>query len=278
MLDIDLYWKNYLSLTQCQVSMASLTKCPIYWKDCNFTPSFCRLYYIIEGEGLIELAGQRYYPGPHQLFLLPADMIQSYSTISDHTFKKYWCHFTAKVGEINLFKFLQTPAYIQVDDPEGLSHLFELLIKLYRSNSLSAVFEIQAILLQILSYFIQQAKPGQIQIKKSATMNKINTLLTYIDNHLAEPLSIERLAELSHYHPNHLIRIFKQYTGYSPIQYINQKKITSAKEWLLSTNRSIASISDALGLDPTYFSRIFKDSTGYSPSSYRKMFENFDSR
>ncbi len=48
-------------------------------------------------------------------------------------------------------------------------------------------------------------------------MEKIDALLKYIEQHLDESFTIEYMAEMSHYHPNHLIRVFKQFTGSPPI-------------------------------------------------------------
>ena len=60
--------------------------------------------------------------------------------------------------------------------------------------------------------------------------------------------------------------------GMSPKQYILEKKIARAKEFLDATEASILEISNSVGfLDPLYFSRIFKKKVGVGPEEYRKQ-------
>ncbi|MCH5238805.1 MAG: response regulator [Muribaculaceae bacterium] len=63
---------------------------------------------------------------------------------------------------------------------------------------------------------------------------------------------------------------FKELTGQSLGNYINEFKLTRAKEMLSSTNMSMVEISDELGFaTQRYFSTFFKDKTGKTPSAYR---------
>jgi AraC-like DNA-binding protein len=67
-------------------------------------------------------------------------------------------------------------------------------------------------------------------------------------------------------------RIFRQYTGFSPAQYMIQLKIQKAKELLEQTNDSVKEIACALNFEPTdYFSVFFKRSTGLNPLAYRSL-------
>lgn len=265
------HWMDQLYRTQYQLTTVSYIKCPITWQDHDFTPDFNRFYFIIDGEGMLEVDGVKYDPKPYQLFLLPAGRLQSYGTISENTFEKYWCHFRATIGGINLFQLLHTPVYIDVVDKEQLTQTFKSMITLYNSKDYYSMFKLQSMLLELISYFIEHADQEQVYLNVSSSMEKINSLLTYIEGRLSTSFTIEQLAEISHYHPNHLLRVFKQFTGCSPIQYINQRRIATAKHLLISSDESIAQISESLGMEPHYFSRMFKEETGYSPSLFRKM-------
>ena len=72
----------------------------------------------------------------------------------------------------------------------------------------------------------------------------------------------------------HLIyyrRLFKQYSGLSPVQFVQQCRLQMAAELLLTTDNAIGSISYMCGFENHYyFSRLFKRKYNLSPVTYRR--------
>jgi AraC-like DNA-binding protein len=67
-------------------------------------------------------------------------------------------------------------------------------------------------------------------------------------------------------------KIFKQYTGIAPGQYLLHLKIQKAKEMAATTNLPFKEISEKLGFENSfYFSKLFKSKTGLSPVQFRQM-------
>ena len=65
-------------------------------------------------------------------------------------------------------------------------------------------------------------------------------------------------------------RVFKQYTGFSPVNYIQEIKVRKSMEMLTNTNMQIKEIAFESGFNNAeYFSTIFKKRTGYTPDKYR---------
>lgn len=65
-------------------------------------------------------------------------------------------------------------------------------------------------------------------------------------------------------------KIFKQYTGFSPLQYITEIKLQKSKELLTNTDLSNIEIAYRLGFDnPNYFCTLFKKKTKMTPVQYR---------
>ena len=94
--------------------------------------------------------------------------------------------------------------------------------------------------------------------------------MQYIEENIAADLSLEQLADALHISASHLSRTFKKATGLSLTDYINQLRITKAKELLRGTDIYIYAISEMVGYhDATYFSSMFKKLVGVSPSEYR---------
>ena len=98
---------------------------------------------------------------------------------------------------------------------------------------------------------------------------KIQNILAYIYQHLAEPLSVDALAAHAYMSKFYLMRKFKADTGYGIHQYIRSKRLLLARD-LLKTDLPITQISAEVGFaDYSTFSRAFKEMFQCSPREYR---------
>lgn len=100
---------------------------------------------------------------------------------------------------------------------------------------------------------------------------KIQEILTYINAHLAEELSIDDLAARAYISKFYLMRKFKADTGYGIHQYIRSKRLLLARD-LLKTDLPITAICEEVGFaDYSTFSRAFKEMFKCAPRDYRKQ-------
>ncbi|MFC0472151.1 AraC family transcriptional regulator [Halalkalibacter kiskunsagensis] len=270
------FWRNYIGHARLNLSFAAYTKVPTTWNEFHFTPDFHKLYYIIEGEGFVRVNQDTYYPKPGELYLLPAGAIQSYGTLNENTFGKYWCHFSATLGSSHLLDIVDTPISIKVKDPQKLQEQFQELIHYSNSDKLSSEFHIQSILLAILALFIDERNQTHTNIMKHTSFDNIRDVIHYIDEHIRDSLSIEQLAAIVNFHPNYFIKVFKEVTGSSPIQYIKKLRLERAKHLLISSDYSVSEVADLVGMDLPYFSRNFKEFTGFTATNYRDMIKHSD--
>ncbi len=101
--------------------------------------------------------------------------------------------------------------------------------------------------------------------------SKINKVLNYINQHLDESLTNEKLSGTVHMVPNSFARLFKQQTGQTPQDFIRKKRVENASRLLYHSDQSIKQISDECGFnDRYYFTRVFSREMGVSPARYRK--------
>ncbi|WP_440109106.1 bifunctional transcriptional activator/DNA repair enzyme AdaA [Paenibacillus sp. QZ-Y1] len=100
----------------------------------------------------------------------------------------------------------------------------------------------------------------------------ISVVTNYIEHHYGEPLTLDLLASVSHGSPYHLHRVFKRITGMTPVQYIQDKRITEAKRLLTGTQLHIAEVGRHVGIsNPAYFISVFRKTTGRTPAIYREQ-------
>lgn len=100
----------------------------------------------------------------------------------------------------------------------------------------------------------------------------IEDSIVYINDHLAQELTLEQLAAQASLSPFYFSRLFKRETGFSPHQYILAARINNAKFLLHSTGDSVKSICFTVGFtSESSFCTAFKKETGLTPSGYREQ-------
>lgn len=102
--------------------------------------------------------------------------------------------------------------------------------------------------------------------------NILSTIHQYIKSHLADDLSLTRIAQEVSLNPSYLSRWYKRTTGEGISDYILEKKVELSKELLLGTTLKMHEISSQLGFsDQHYFFRFFKKTVGCTPQEYREQ-------
>ena len=105
--------------------------------------------------------------------------------------------------------------------------------------------------------------------------NKLDVIKPAIDyiheKYTDEVINIETIAKICNISPEYFRRIFKSFYGVTPVNYINNLKITRVKELLGSQMYSVTDAARMSGFNEmSYFSREFKKVMGVSPSEYKK--------
>jgi len=98
------------------------------------------------------------------------------------------------------------------------------------------------------------------------------TMLQHLDQCHTEPaVGLSYLAKQASVSAAHLSRVFKQLTGMNITDYVNAKRISTAKELLLTTDLGMDTIALHCGYESLpYFHKLFKKFTGVTPGVYRK--------
>jgi AraC-like DNA-binding protein len=92
----------------------------------------------------------------------------------------------------------------------------------------------------------------------------------YVEAHLEESLSLDKLAATSGLSLYHFTRAFKQSQGVTPHNYLLQRRIERAQELLIKTDAPMSQIAFATGFaDQSHFARRFRQHIGVSPSAFR---------
>lgn len=100
----------------------------------------------------------------------------------------------------------------------------------------------------------------------------ITNIKRYVDDMPAFSITINELADVFHYNPRYLGRLFKKETGVSLNDYILARRLKRAAALLRNTGHSVLEISSETGFNNvTYFNKQFKAAFGTTPTAYRKQ-------
>lgn len=108
------------------------------------------------------------------------------------------------------------------------------------------------------------------QSRKKESIDVVDTVVDYINQHLSEELSVRSLANMAYVSPDHLTRSFKKRFSMTVSDYILQRRMTLAGELLRDNKLTITMVSDCVGFgNYSYFTEQFKKYYGMTPREYQ---------
>ncbi|HHT98450.1 MAG TPA: response regulator [Clostridiales bacterium] len=178
------------------------------------------------------------------------------------TFSKATTSYNLTVNDVRRYCFeIASSVYFSYvsSSGENIKEKLGNLLKSIMGANRDEVYEITAIFLKNML--------GDEQTHSHDTVNKAKR---YINESLADELSVSSVAAKLFITPNYFSRLFKRITGEGCNEYITRKRVEKAKILLETTNIQIHKIADMVGYhDTNYFSLAFKKYTGASPTKYR---------
>lgn len=110
--------------------------------------------------------------------------------------------------------------------------------------------------------------------KASTTLRPFRAMsevLDHIENHYAEPITVQTLADLVHLSVSQFERRFKALFNITPIGYLLKIRVNRACYLLAETNTKITEIATQCGFyDHSHFIRRFTRAMGVSPRAYHR--------
>lgn len=116
-----------------------------------------------------------------------------------------------------------------------------------------------------------QNKDRKKAVQKSANhADRLKGLIAWVREHYGEKVDVRKAAEITGYSESHFMRIFREETGQTFSQFLNEYRLAAASYFLRETSDSVGYISEICGFDSlSYFTRMFHKKYGLSPRAYR---------
>lgn len=114
------------------------------------------------------------------------------------------------------------------------------------------------------------AKQEPLKPEASHLPPALRKALVFLEESIADPISVHDLANAADLSAVHLARLFKQHLGSSPATYLRTLRLTQAKTLLETTNDPIKHIGAQVGIpDPQHFNKLIRQKYSVSPTRIR---------
>ena len=240
----------------------------------SYTPLNCRmLLYAPEGGGSLLIEGQSHPLEAGTLLYLD----RSKCAFSLLTGRPLWRFITFSFGG-GLFPVYESLAdfdaflLTQVDSHSSVLRNLKQLLAGESGSALSHKLRdaglLTAIVTELFAGTVASPFPEKGQKKYAPNLRELKH---YIDNHLDRPHKLEDREKHCHMSKYRICHEFSDVFGLPPIRYMNKKRLETAENLLLSTEKKVHEIALATGFENTnHFIHLFKKEYGATPQAYRE--------
>lgn len=227
------------------------------------------LFYTVAGQGLLETQGAALEMPPCTAVLLDCRFPQRYCTAGEK-WNHYWIHLNGQ-GVAAYYGLINTPRLCTVTVRDNIlftGHLDSLLDSAEQTDVLSLsenCVHLHSLLCALLK--------DKTELEKGRANSRVMDIMdaaAYIRAHYRETVTVNALVQRFNLSKYYFIRLFRQYMGTTPYDYLLHCRINQAKTLLTTTELSVERIAEAVGFgDVSNFINHFKRLTGSKPTRFR---------
>jgi len=169
----------------------------------------------------------------------------------------------------NLIPFVAFFANNEADRPflELLHEYRELLTKKEEGYELL----VKAALCRLWYMLYNRAKGAETPCPDRG-VTAVKKAITYMEEHYAERLTLESLAEVCCFSRSEFCRIFRRYTGRTPFSYLQHLRVRRSLPLLADPALSVTEVAERTGFaGASYYAEVFRRYMNLSPLQYRKQ-------
>lgn len=234
-----------------------------------------QLLYIASGKAHFHFNGKEEIVTAGHMVLYRPKEPQKYEYYGEDQTEVYWVHFTGNdvTNILRYYGFTKEKHVYYCGKGLDYQNHFRLMIQELQMCK-EHYDEILEMHLREIFIMVHRHLQTSARVSNSQISEDIDVATLYFNEHYNEEINIEEYAQTHNMSTSWFIRNFKQYTGFTPLQYLLSVRIYNAEALLKSNMYNITEVASIVGYDnPLYFSRTFKKLKGISPSEYRNSIE-----
>ncbi len=242
---------------------------------------FYKIIYFIEGRVDYKVEGKTYHLKPHDFVLVGANVIHKPEVDVSIPYERYIIYLSEEFlseeeeqGDSLKYCFEEAQRSqnrVVHFTPESYEELVGCLLHMEKIVSQREAYMsgllLKSAFLEFMALFNRNvAGQPRAFITTAAYNGKVVDVIAYIQEHLTEEINVDVLARQCYISKYYLMRQFKEATGYSIHQYINEKRIQAARRMILSGIPASEACYQCGFHDYSTFARRFKTIVGVAPS------------
>ena len=221
------------------------------------------VHYVYEGKGILRTEHGEYPVEKGQMFLIAPGQLTYYQADGKQPWLYRWMEFNGSmVPQILKKSGLSVEIPIFVDDSQG--RVGDVLLDIVETGDMQ---------FEILMHKFWKFISCMVKYKNNvvATNDYIDKAESFIKINIHKRVTVEDVAGYVGINRSHLSRLFKQYKGVSPQQYIISMKMNSAAHYLKNKKLSVGEVAQSVGyVDSHVFNKTFHKYFNVSPSEWRQ--------
>lgn len=236
-----------------------------------------QLLYITKGRGMFssESSGRSQVKEGYMFLLFPGEW-HTYRPDPETGWNEYWIGFDGRIMDEWVkdgFFHMESPVF-NIGLNEEIIALYKRAIIIAEAQEANYQQALSGIACNLVSMALYLSRNRDFN--KSDVASQMNQAKIAVHENISA-ITPEELARITCMSYSKFRKIFKEYTGFAPSQYIQEVRITMAKELLTNTSKSIKEIAIELGYEnKDYFFTVFKKVTGNTPITYRRHTQGED--
>ncbi|MBQ6810472.1 MAG: helix-turn-helix domain-containing protein, partial [Firmicutes bacterium] len=199
---------------------------------------------VISGRGFIGNGSELFPVGAGNLALL--DLSRPYRIYPDSCdpWKFAWIHFDGKTAPWFYGLICDNACLFAAPDCGYFQNAVETLLLCYEKRETGFELRASAMLQQILAELYTVSRDScSTYIEPIEYPGVVQCVTDYIETNYFRKLTLQELAVVAFISPYHLLRKFKKYTGFTPLEFTNRYRLTLAKQMLVTTELTIEQIA-----------------------------------
>jgi AraC-like DNA-binding protein len=220
-------------------------------------PLFHELIVVFRGKCHVQIAGKEILAEKGDVLFYPQGVWHAEQSHPDDPVETYYIGFKGDVGELDY----------QVHDRSGRIRLLISWLHEERGSNFSGAQTLN-------NTFLEAMLAEYVRLSGGKESNDlVLAIRTFMQDCLAEPLTLDDLARRARMSKFHFVRRYKEFTGRTPMEDLRIIRIETAKNLVMTTNLPLKSIAPRVGLcNEYYLCRLSAKYLKASLGSFRKMF------